>query len=188
MTNGEDVPTGGAGGNGDQADTNRTADESTSERVRERVVSRECAACGQPVVYAGRGRPGRYCSAACRQHGWALRKAEQQLTTGADPRPRVVREVVERTTERVVVRRAPVTSYAVPVRASAAPAAPVRPRDWVRLLGELEGQLGDPAHPLARQHWDHPRLYAALVRAVTALGQAHPGGLDALASPQARRR
>ena len=143
---------------------------SVSERVTgERVVSRECAACGTPVAYSGRGRPGRYCSAACRQRGWALRTAAGQLAAGEDPRPRVVREVVERTTERLVVR-------------AAAPAAvPERARDWEAVLGELAGQLGDPARPLACNHWDHPRLYAALGRALTALGQAHPGGLDQLA-------
>jgi hypothetical protein len=165
----------GANG-GDQADT-----VSETELARERVVSRECAGCGKPVVYAGRGRPGRYCSAACRQRAWALRTAAGQLASGADPRPRVVREVVERTTERVVVRAAPVTTYAVPARVVAAPtAAPERARDWEAVLAELAGQLGDPAHPVAAQHWGHPRLYAALVRVVAALGQAHPGGLDQL--------
>lgn len=177
MTNGEDVAGGGAGGVDDGDLAAAAGAGNGAGRVRERVVSRECAACGRSVVYAGRGRPGRYCSAACRQRAWALRHAQQQLATGADPRPRVVREVVERTTERVVVRPAPVTSYAVPGRA---PTAPVRARDWVAVLGELERQLGDPAHSLARQHWDHPRLYTALLHAVTALGQAHPGGLDQL--------
>jgi hypothetical protein len=180
MTNGEDVAGGGVGGVDDRDLAAAAGAGNGAGRVRERVVSRECAACGTAVVYAGRGRPGRYCSAACRQRAWALRHAQQQLTTGADPRPRVVREVIERTTERVVVRYAPVTSYAAPSRAPAAPAAPVRARGWVAVLGELERQLGDPAHPLACQNWDHSRLYKALLHAVTALGQAHPGGLDQL--------
>jgi hypothetical protein len=187
MTNREDVtPAHGGGNEGDQVDaTSATGDQhgdTANTRTRDRVVSRECAFCGTPVVYGGRGRPSRYCSASCRHRAWAIRQAERQLAAGADPRPRVVREVIERTTERVVVRRAPVTSWAVPVSAPAtpAPAVPERARDWVPLLDELRGQLGDPTHTMSQAYWDHERLYQALLHAVTMLGQAHPGGLDRL--------
>ena len=81
---------------------------------------------------------------------------------------------------RVVERRTPVTSWTVPAPAGPAAAAPQRARDWVALLAELAGQLGDPAHPVVRAHWDHKRLYAALEHAVTTLGAAHPGGPDQL--------
>ena len=175
MTNQGD--TGGAE-DGDQADAHETV--TVTDRVRERLVSRECAGCGRELEYGGRGRPPRFCSQTCRQRGWALRTAAQQLAGGADPRPEVVREVIERTTERTVVRQAPLTAYAASL-AAARPATPTRAREWVTTLEELTAQLADPAHALALLHYDHPRLYAALLRAVTALGKAHPGGIDQLA-------
>ncbi len=91
-----------------------------------------------------------------------------------------MREVVERTTERVVervqVRAVPVAGIATP----ATPNAPTNARGWQDLLGQLGAQLADERSPVAREHWQHRRLYGELVRAVTALGHAHPGGLDRL--------
>ncbi|MGH3784739.1 MAG: hypothetical protein ACRDR6_10880 [Pseudonocardiaceae bacterium] len=125
------------------------------------------------MTYAGRGRRARYCSQVCRQRAWAPRTAERQLGTEADARPRVVREIVDR--ERIVIRHDQTTAADRPRINPPAPMALMRAREWVALLAELEQQLVTAKHPLARQHWDHPRLYAALVHTVTALGHAHPG-------------
>lgn len=172
----------------------RDAEEITPQtgavRDRETVIERECAGCGIRISYAGRGRRARYCSHACRQRAWALRTAERQLGTDTDPRPRVVREVVER--ERVVVRPGPVSGARLNVPAPSPPTpptppAPTRARDWAELLTALEEQLATPEHATARHHWEHRRLYAALAGVVTALGKAHPGGLDALAGSAGRR-
>lgn len=132
------------------------------DHITEHLVARECGACGDPIPYAGRGRPPRYCGAACRQHAWALRRAEQSLTTGADPRPDVVRETRERRIE------------------PAPPRTPQSPREWADMVHALADQLADTSTDLHRQHWHHHRLYNALVRVTSALGTAHPGGLDEL--------
>lgn len=163
-----------------------TSEQTLRERVTERVVARECAGCGTQFEYAGRGRRGLYCSPACRQRAWALRTAGEQLAAG-DPRPSVVREVVERTTERVVervtVKPVPVAGLASPATpAPSVPAAPTDARGWVALLGQLEQQLLDERSPIAGAHWNHRKVFDALVRASTALGRAHPGGLDRLSS------
>jgi hypothetical protein len=156
--------------------------------ARERLVSRECAGCGTTITYAGVGRRPRYCSPACRQRSWALRTAEKRLGTPADPRPTVVREVVE-----TVVRIKPPTltqtyleakEAAERAAAAAAPSVPATAREWTLLLDQLATQLADPNGPLAREHWHHQRLYTAVIRVATALGKAHPGGLDVLATPR----
>lgn len=48
---------------------------------------------------------------------------------------------------------------------------------WLQLLGALADQLDDVTTALAREHWQHAKLFAALQRASTALDAAHPGGL-----------
>ena len=148
-----------------------------STRVNEHVVERECEACGTKFAPVGHGRPPKYCSDACRQRAWALREAARKLGQG-DPRPRVVREFVDR--ETVVVRAlpAPVTRLTAPT----ALAEPTTGRGWAELLGVLAAQLQDPQHVTANNHWHHPKLYDALVQAMASLGRAHPGGLDALSS------
>lgn len=138
-------------------------------RVTERLVRRDCEACGEPIEYAGRGRRPRFCSNACRQHAWALRAAEARREAGSTPRPQVVREVVERTTERPVKVLQP-----------REPARPHTAREWVELLEELTAQLADERHQVRREHWHHRRLFAALDRAVETLNEATPGGLDRL--------
>lgn len=138
-------------------------------RVTERLLSRDCEACGEPSTYAGRGRRPRFCSNACRQHAWALRAADARRAEGTDPRPAVVREVIERTTER------PVT-----VLQRREPARPDSAREWADLLDTLTAQLSDEHHRVAREHWQHRRLFTALTRAADALVEATPGGLDHL--------
>lgn len=142
----------------------------SGEYVTEHLIARECAGCGGPVRYAGTGRRPRYCSPSCRQRAWALRHAEHVLSAGADPRPQVIRETVERRVE-PAARPAP----------QPAAATPTSGREWERLLHELIGQLADEGHKTHREHWHHRRLYNALVLAVRNLGTAHPGGLDQLA-------
>lgn len=157
--------------------------------VHERLVSRECAGCGATITYGGVGRWPRYCGAACRQRAWALRAAEKRLGTPGDPRPAVVREVVERET---VVRIGPPAFTQVYLEAKevaeraaavAAPRVPNTGRDWALLLAELTDQLTDNAHPLAQEHWQHERLHTALA----ALDGAHPGGLNQLRNRRRRR-
>lgn len=135
--------------------------EQAGERVRERLISTQCRACGEPIDYAGTGRRPRYCSAACRQNGWALRHAAEQLER-EDPRPAVVREVVAR--EHVQTVRV-------------AGKAPNLPDDWARQLDQLAAQLDDPEHFTAKATWQHQRLARALAHALVALDRAHPGGL-----------
>jgi hypothetical protein len=157
--------------------------ERRTERVTERVVSRQCRGCGGAVIYAGTGRRGMYCSARCRQRAWALRTAERQLNTGADPRPAVVRDVIERET---VVRIAPPTLTQTYLQAkdaadrAGAASVPATGRDWALLLARLTDQLVDDDHPVAREHWHHDRLHTALMTALAALDAAHPGGLARL--------
>lgn len=153
-----------------------------STKTTERVVERECEACGTSFAPAGKGRPPKYCSDPCRQRAWALRRAGQQLGQG-DPRPRVVREVVDRETVVVRARPAPMTRLTAPTVL----AEPTTGRGWVELLGKLAAQLQDPGHVTANNHWHHQKLYETLVQAMASLGRAHPGGLDAL-SAQGRRR
>lgn len=157
----------------------------------ERLVSRGCAGCGTTITYSGVGRRPRYCWAACRQRVWALRTAEKRLGTTADPRPAVVREVVER-----VVRIAPPSltqSYldakeaAERAAAAAAPRVPNTGRDWTLLLTALTDQLADDKHQVAREHWHHERLHTALMTALAALDGAHPGGLNQLRNRSRRR-
>jgi hypothetical protein len=154
----------------------------TGEQVATRPVARQCATCGGPIQLRDTGRPPTYCSNACRQKAWALRGAERALGTPADTRPAVVHEILERTTVRTVARTR--TVYALysttPSPASAAPHAergvPGRARDWIEQLAALTAQLRDPASPLARDHFDHRRLYTALEEAFAAVVDAHPGG------------
>jgi hypothetical protein len=147
--------------------------------VDERVVARDCDACGRLFRPARRGRPARYCSPACRQRGWALRQAEHALGTPADRRPAVVREVVERVLQ--PERRPLAPTPPAPVAAGAASrGVPTRAREWVRLLEQLADQLGDESSPMAREHWDHRRLHSQLERVLVQLAKAHPGGLEHL--------
>lgn len=152
--------------------------------IGERLLARDCAGCGTPVTLSGRGRPRSYCSQACRQRAWALRTAEKQLAQGQDPRPQVVREVVERVTP---VASDDTRTGSLDARNSAdrvaAGAVPATTRDWVTQLHMLAEQLLDQDHPLAREHVQHRLLYTGLIHAVAALGAAHadldqPAGTD----------
>jgi len=154
--------------------TNPNEPASGDERSSESLLAVECRGCGTPVRYAGTGRPPRYCSPACRQRAWALRKAEETLSADADPRPQVVRETVERRIETT-----PQPPSGTALQSPSPP--PSTAREWERLLAALAAQLDDEDHQIAREHWHHRRLYAALAHALTALDHAHPGGLDQLA-------
>ncbi|MEU7004304.1 hypothetical protein [Nonomuraea sp. NPDC046570] len=74
-----------------------------------------------------------------------------------------VREVI-----REIVTRTPL-SGGVPASAKA----------WISQLAELARQLDEDE--IGRRHWHHAKLYAALIEALGALGDAHPsGGLERL--------
>lgn len=160
-----------------------------AERVTVRPVGRECDWCGTWVPYSGRGRPAAYCSKSCRNRASELRTIEarlgRQLATGA-LRSRPVREVVERTTERVIERRGavgqepPAAALAGPdamaVLAGDALAVPTTAREWNRVLEALAAGLEQPG-PLRARHYDHRHIHRGLMRVLYALDQAHPGGL-----------
>jgi hypothetical protein len=132
----------------------------------ERLVSRTCAWCGAEIPYSGKGRPRAYCSKAHRNRAWEIRTAAARAgDTPAAAEP--VREVVERTTtvqKRIVV--------------PGPPATPTTAGEWTTLLAVLALQLHEGR--LGREHWHHARIYTALAGVLTALDQAHPGGLDRL--------
>lgn len=119
--------------------------------TRERLISTQCRACGADIDYAGTGRRPFYCSAACRQRGWSLRQAGAQLDRG-DPRPEVVREVVERT--RDVERVVPIER----------PARPQLAVDWIPLLEQLDRQIRDDPASLMRGPDDFQHLAATVLR------------------------
>ncbi len=121
--------------------------------VRERVVRRECRRCGKSFTQRPRGRAALYCSPACKQQAWALKHPRVDAVP-APPAPAVVRDVVERTL-------------------APRPTAP----EWIALLATLAEHIADDDTALAREHWHHARLFAALQHAATTLDAAHPGGL-----------
>ena len=131
--------------------------------VRERVRERDCEMCAQRFTVGAKGRIPSYCSPACRQRAWALRRAGETLGRG-DPRPQVVREVVDRVEQ--VFTETPTEGF-----------WPSRARPWAEGLDQLAAQLTNPRSPLHREHWQHRRLNASLIRVLTALDQATPGGL-----------
>jgi hypothetical protein len=81
-----------------------------------RIAGTTCGWCGGPISPRSRGPIPKWCSAACRHRAWEQSRAANS--------GRAAVQVVER---RVEVR---------------VPLEPTR-RDWLRLLGELAGQLND---------------------------------------------
>ncbi|MFI5526866.1 hypothetical protein [Streptomyces platensis] len=80
--------------------------------VSERLKERTCAWCGGPVLYAGVGRPPKYCRDSHRKRDSELRTAQRRADRPVDEGGRTaepVREVVERTATvtRTTVRRGP---------------------------------------------------------------------------------
>ncbi|MET7826990.1 hypothetical protein ABZT23_20175 [Streptomyces sp. NPDC005386] len=76
--------------------------------MREQLLERGCAWCGEPVAYSGRGRPPRFCRPVHRRQAWEVRSAEERAGRpvsegGRSTEP--VREIVQRT-ETVVSTRA----------------------------------------------------------------------------------
>lgn len=128
----------------------------TTDEVRERVIARDCEQCGRRFEVSPLGRRPRYCGQTCRQRAWELRRARTDLQREEPARPEVVREVIERTV------------------------SPGTGREWAQLFGELAATLRDPSTLLAKRHYDHARIYRALIDAAEALAQATPGGLAAL--------
>ncbi|MEV8480362.1 hypothetical protein [Streptomyces sp. NPDC051173] len=143
-----------------EADTT-TVRSTTTERTNPKT----CGACGRAIVQYGRGRPRRYCDATCRTRAWAIRRAAEQL---GKELPAPVVEVREQTLTRTVAPRGP--------------RVPTDPRGWNAMLDELAQQLRRPASITSARHWDHRSIYEHLVRAMAALGEAHPGGLDRLSA------
>ncbi|MEW1567413.1 hypothetical protein AB0454_31110 [Streptomyces sp. NPDC093509] len=68
--------------------------------MREQLVQRSCAWCGEPVAYSGRGRPPRFCSPVHRRRAWEVRSAEERAGRPVSEGGRStgpVREIVQRT-------------------------------------------------------------------------------------------
>lgn len=123
------------------------AEQQHGERVRERLVSIECAHCGREIAYSGTGRRPRYCSPTCRSRSYELRQAAARLGR-PDPMPAVVREVVER----VVERDRPVE----------VPAVPRVVAEWVPMLEQLERQVRERPLSLVRGPDDWAELADAV--------------------------
>lgn len=80
--------------------------------VSERLKTTTCAWCGEPIVYAGVGRPPRYCRDSHRKRASEVRTAQRRAARPVDQGGQTtdpVREVVERTktVTRTTVRRGP---------------------------------------------------------------------------------
>jgi hypothetical protein len=144
-----------------------------SEVVRDRLVSRSCAWCGEAVTYSGRGRPPRFCKPSHRKRANELEHAQRRADAAAARGERIdgpVREVVERTTVRTV--RPPVRGAARTVVRE-----PALPGEWQATLQALveaagagsippayrEGlaSLADTASRLLRASTDGPQLSRA---------------------------
>ncbi|WP_147312523.1 hypothetical protein [Thermomonospora umbrina] len=125
------------------------------------LVGRDCDWCGAWMEYSGRGRPRRYCSKSCRNRGSEVRRRPTEPTAPTGP------GLTEEQTRQMAVLTGDLLR------------PPVTARDWAALLDDLADDLA--AGPLRTKHFDHRHLYAGLVRALTALDEAHPGGLDSLA-------
>lgn len=143
------------------------------------MVKQQCEQCGQWFEPTGLGRPPKYCTDACRQRAWALRTAARALQAEQDPRPKVVERVVQVEVKRPI----PAEPAAVPLHQ----AVPVDVDGWLYMLARLREQLEDDRGKLAHEHWKHRALFDGIVLASTALGHAHPGGLDALQKQHRRR-
>lgn len=115
------------------------------------------AACGEPVVYGGRGRPPRYCSPVHRRRAWEVRtaqaRAERPVSEGGktcEP----VREVIERTETvvRTVIRPAAApspTALRPARRLSGQPyTLPEDAVEWIEALAVLRREVTNPkVHP-----------------------------------------
>ncbi|MFD4196705.1 hypothetical protein [Amycolatopsis thermoflava] len=128
------------------------ADVTSQERIRERLLSIECGTCGAEIVYSGTGRRPRYCSATCRTRAWELRRAAAQLGH-ADPTPKVVREVVERTIEPTPRRTATVSTVS---------STPRTVQDWLPLLDQLTQQVRTQPESVVRGPDDWQELAGAV--------------------------
>jgi len=140
---------------------------------RDLLISRTCGWCGSVMTYSGSGRPRTYCRKSCRNRAWELRTAEarlgRDLTAGratAEP----VREVISRPPTLPPAPRAPAPPKPLKV--------PTKTADWIGHLDALGEQLHDGE--LGNRHWDHGKLMAALLDALTALDEVTPGGLEEL--------
>ncbi|MEU5547641.1 hypothetical protein AB0G85_35675 [Streptomyces sioyaensis] len=112
---------------------------SESVAVSERLKATMCAWCGEQILYAGVGRPPKYCRAAHRKRASELRTAQRRAGRPVDEggqRTEPVREVVERTETltRTTVRRGPAKLR-----------MPQDVYEWQRALRELQTRRGPDA-------------------------------------------
>ena len=129
--------------------------------VREQLVERTCAWCGEPVAYGGRGRPPRYCTPAHRRRAWELRsaqaRAERPVSDGGLSRE-PVREIVERTetvVRTVVLKTLDKVSPAprVAQRLNGQPyTLPEDAVEWIEALAALRRAATDPKFYPFREH------------------------------------
>ncbi|MFF3166791.1 hypothetical protein [Streptomyces sp. NPDC003273] len=144
-----------------ERDATEPHDAHETSTIREQLLERTCAWCGDPVAYSGRGRPPRYCSPVHRRRAWEVRtaqaRAERPASEGGKSRE-PVREVIERTETvvRTVVRPATAPSPAQlrPARRlSGQPyTLPEDAVEWIEALAALRREVTNPkVHPF-REH------------------------------------
>lgn len=121
------------------------------EQHRERLVSVECARCGDEIEYAGTGRRPKFCSASCRTRAYSLRQAAADLGR-PDPMPARVREVVEREVVRERGAQLPRTA-----------------EEWLPLLEILTQQMRTRPLSLARSREELGELTEAARELLAAL-------------------
>ncbi|MFH9426419.1 hypothetical protein [Streptomyces sp. NPDC017529] len=103
--------------------------------VSERLKSTSCAWCGRPVLYAGVGRPPKYCRDSHRKRASEARTAQRRAGRPVDQGGQTtepVREVVERTetVTRTTVRRGPSKLR-----------LPEDIYEWQHALGQLQNEV-----------------------------------------------
>ncbi|MGW6485678.1 hypothetical protein [Streptomyces sp. NPDC055056] len=157
--------------------------------MREQLVERSCAWCGEPVAYSGRGRTPRFCSPVHRRRAWEVRSAEERAGRpvsegGRSTEP--VREIVQRT-ETVVRTR--VVPGSVEGRVQQAPRSAQRlsgqpytlPEDaveWIEALAVLRREaVTNPKVAPFREHIANAceRTLEALRSDPPGPGEASPG-------------
>ena len=110
--------------------------------VSERLKTTTCAWCGERIVYAGVGRPPKYCRDSHRKRASEVRTAQRRAARPVDQGGQTtepIREVVERTetVTRTTVRRGP-----------AKPRLPQDIYEWQHALTQLQNQVRN-GHGLA---------------------------------------
>ena len=148
-----------------------------TQTTRQRLVSRTCGWCGEPVPYSGKGRPPKYCSKSHRNRAWEIRSATARLeadrqagTAAADGEP--VREVIRETLIRTATRSARIeVPRPYPVE------RPARP-DTAREAADYIDQVAAAVRDRRIMHFEHRRIMRSVRHLLAAIDATHPGGIS----------